>query len=291
MKVSVHMITYNHARFIARALDSALAQETNFPFEIVVFDDASTDGTSAIVRQYAQRHPDVIRAVVREKNAGVSRNFIEALLACRGEYIAFLEGDDYWDSPKKLQTQADILDAHPETAIVSHPVKIIVGEDETVRRISRVDPRDVLTFEDVVVYEYPLPTCGTLIRNVLRDVPPWFYELHNLDYATQLLVARHGNVRIQHEPMAVYRNHPGGISKTTGLEERTDRFIFLLNSVNAELGFRYDHLFRRRLAAYYRTKTRVEFQKYRFGAAAAAAWHYAWCLLTSSSALAGRRST
>jgi glycosyltransferase involved in cell wall biosynthesis len=280
------MITHNHASFIARALDSALAQATNFQFEIVVSDDASTDGTSAIVRRYAERHPDVIRPVLRDANVGMNRNFIDTLKACRREYVAFLEGDDYWDSPRKLQTQVEVLDADRAAVLCCHPVKIVAADGERLLGVTPADPRDVLSIEDVVLYRYPLPTCATVVRNVLREVPPWFYEIYSLDYATQLMIARYGSVRIVHETMAVYRKHDAGISESIPTEQQIDYFIHLLECANAELGFAYDRLFRRRLSMMYRGKTKVEMKKHRFGAAARAAWDCARYFATSTGALA-----
>ena len=95
-KVSVAMVTYNHAQFIRTAISSVLSQETNFPFELVVGDDCSTDGTTEIVRTLSAAHPDVIRFLHRERNIGASKNFQDVLDNCRGQYIAILDGDDYF---------------------------------------------------------------------------------------------------------------------------------------------------------------------------------------------------
>ena len=119
-KVSVVMLTYNHEKFIAQAIESVLIQRTNFPIELVVGEDCSTDGTREIVRRYAAARPDIIRLVFHEKNVGAYENGQDVLAACQGEYIALLEGDDYWTSPDKLQRQADYLDAQPACALCFH---------------------------------------------------------------------------------------------------------------------------------------------------------------------------
>lgn len=262
--VTVMMITYRHEEFVAQALDSALSQETSFDVDIVVSDDASSDGTPAIIAEFAARYPDRIQAVLRRENVGVARNWVDTLLACRGKYVAFLEGDDYWDSPHKLQKQVDELEAHPDAALCSHPVKVVSSETGEVLAVTAADPRDSIAIEDVIRYRYPLPTCGVLMRNVLKSVPSWFQQVHNLDYATQLMAATHGNVRILHEPMGVYRKHPGGVSVSTSIRRQIDRFIFLLQSANAELGLRYDRLFRGRLARLYRAKIRLDIEQRQF---------------------------
>src|ERR1017187_10207934 len=94
-KVSVLMITYNHEKYIAQAIESVLMQKTNFPFELVIGEDCSTDGTGAIVAEYSRKYPEIIRAHLRERNLGALENFRALFRACRGKYLALLEGDDY----------------------------------------------------------------------------------------------------------------------------------------------------------------------------------------------------
>lgn len=117
-KVSVLVVTYNQADTIARTLDSILAQQCSFAFEIVVCNDASTDGTGAICDRYARLHPGVVRHLPNAINKGVVRNYYDGIRECRGEYIADLAGDDEWCSPTKLQRQADILDRNPGVVMV-----------------------------------------------------------------------------------------------------------------------------------------------------------------------------
>ena len=108
--VSVCIITYNHAPYIAQTLDSVLAQKTDFPFEIVIGEDISPDNTLAICKEYEAKYPHIIRVLDTEKNMGVVPNFIRTAKACEGKYIAVLEGDDYWIDAYKLQKQAEILE-------------------------------------------------------------------------------------------------------------------------------------------------------------------------------------
>ncbi|MGN1340563.1 MAG: glycosyltransferase family 2 protein, partial [Oscillospiraceae bacterium] len=112
--VSVVLVCYNQEKYIAQALDSVLMQKTDFPFEIIVGDDASGDTTPDIVMQRCEQYPDRIRFIRRETNIGATRNAYELMLLCRGRYIAYLEGDDYWTDEYKLQKQADFLIGHPD---------------------------------------------------------------------------------------------------------------------------------------------------------------------------------
>ena len=116
--VSVKMITYNHAPYIAEAIEGVLRQERDFPLELVIGEDCSTDGTRAIVFDYQTRYPDIIRVVTSEANVGMIENSIRLERASRGKYYASCEGDDYWHHPQKLRKQIDFLEAHPEYGFI-----------------------------------------------------------------------------------------------------------------------------------------------------------------------------
>ena len=125
-KLSVILITYNHEKYIEKALDSVLSQVTDFPFEIVIGDDCSPDDTKNIIREYRDKYPDIIRIVQREKNTGrPTLNVYETTMKCRGDYLAYLEGDDYWTDSDKLQKQMDFLNEHPEYIACTHSHKMI----------------------------------------------------------------------------------------------------------------------------------------------------------------------
>ncbi|MCK4793072.1 MAG: glycosyltransferase, partial [Desulfobacteraceae bacterium] len=112
------MITYNHEPYIAQAIEGVLQQENNFPIELVIGEDCSTDGTREIVFEYQKKYPEIIRVITSDKNVGACKNGLRTEKACRGKYIAFCEGDDYWHCPDKLQKQADYMESHPECAMV-----------------------------------------------------------------------------------------------------------------------------------------------------------------------------
>ena len=125
-KLSVILITYNHEKYIEKSLDSVLSQVTDFPFEIVIGDDCSPDDTKNIIREYRDKYPDIIRIVHREKNTGrPTLNVYETTMKCRGDYLAYLEGDDYWTDSDKLQKQMDFLNEHPEYIACTHSHKMI----------------------------------------------------------------------------------------------------------------------------------------------------------------------
>ncbi len=131
-KLSVILITYNHEKYVELALEGILAQETDFPFEVVVGDDCSTDSTRKIIEEIAKDHPEV-RFVPREHNTGKpTLNVYETTMQCTGEYLAYLEGDDFWTDPHKLQKQVDFLEDHPEYTAVTHTCRLVDEENEDI---------------------------------------------------------------------------------------------------------------------------------------------------------------
>ena len=152
-KVSVLVTTYNHERYVRTALESVFAQETGFPTEVVVCDDGSTDGTPTILREFVALHPGRMRLSCRVSNAGDKglANFLSGLELCRGEYIATMDGDDYWIDARKLQRQSDFLDAHPHYSMCFHNCRVEYDDARSEPwETARFLPRDTVTTEDLL---------------------------------------------------------------------------------------------------------------------------------------------
>lgn len=113
-KISVIIITYNHEKYIHQAIESVLKQKVNFDYEIIIGDDASTDNTQEIIKGFQERFPDIFKAILRKENLGTTRNVYDLKLMAKGEYIAFLEGDDFWVDKNKLQKQVEFLDKNKD---------------------------------------------------------------------------------------------------------------------------------------------------------------------------------
>lgn len=128
--VSVIIITYNHEKYIGQALESVLNQKTDFPFEVWVGDDASTDATPRIVHTYQEQWQDKLHVIFRKENTGASANLYDLLQHAAAPYIAFLEGDDYWLDGKKLQKQYDFLTSHPEYTGCTHECRFVDGDGQ-----------------------------------------------------------------------------------------------------------------------------------------------------------------
>jgi glycosyltransferase involved in cell wall biosynthesis len=212
IKASVCMVTYNHERYIAQAVQSVLEQETKFPFEVVIGEDCSTDNTRSILVDLARQNPDTIRLRLAESNQGAKANFLDVVTACRGKYVAMLEGDDYWICPNKLQLQVDALDAHPDWAICFHPTKCVYEEGMQGQSVYPLGWNQAeATLEDLLAANF-IPTSSTVFRNGLfGEFPPWFRELLLGDWPLHILNAAHGNIGCLPEVMSAYRIHRNGI--------------------------------------------------------------------------------
>jgi glycosyltransferase involved in cell wall biosynthesis len=242
MKLSVCLITHNHEQFIAQALDSALEQQVTFDYEIVVSDDCSTDGTRQIVTAYQQRHPDKIRLALPEKNLGVNRNLAQTLRACRGEYIALLEGDDFWTSPTKVQDQVRFLESHPECVICFHAVKVFYEDGASASRVTpRLSHKKISTIEDLLGLGNFIPTCSVIFRSGLfGEFPEWFYTLRIADFPLHVLNAQYGKIGYINKVMGAYRIHRGGTFSAASTALNTKEVVRLYDSLNAELNYKYN---------------------------------------------------
>jgi glycosyltransferase involved in cell wall biosynthesis len=233
LKVSIPLIAYNQERFIAQAIEGVLMQRTKFDFELLVGDDCSTDGTRAVVDQYAARDPRV-RPLDRPRNLGMNRNFWDALSHCRGQYVAMLEGDDYWTDETKLQRQADYLDAHAEVAVVHH--RVLVREEATGR--TRRDPRFRIrrrkTLDDLLRRGNFLHTASTMFRRTnLGDAPPpWFFDLEIGDLVLHAMNAAHGEIAYLPRTMSVYRVHGGGVHSLLAENARHENLLTTLGRLD-----------------------------------------------------------
>ena len=208
--VSVICPAYQHAGFIKDAIHGFLGQDTDFPFEVVIRDDASTDGTAEIVRDYAQRYPNVIRAVLETENRYRKEGGGAVLRSmARGEFIATCEGDDYWTDPRKLQIQHDGLVDDPAAVASHHAVTVvrdgsIVHSEKRARRQCRDFSADELARNARII------TCSVMRRNVPLLEPQ--KGAIRVDMWTRARLGLHGGARWEGTiAPSVHRLHGGGI--------------------------------------------------------------------------------
>ncbi len=218
-KVTVVCVTYNQEAYIRQALDGMLMQKTDFPYEILVGDDASTDGTAAVIREYAEKYPDKITAVLREKNIGAGKNSTDLYARIRTPYVAVCDGDDYWIDENKLQKQVDFLEAHPECGLCLTHLRMIFEEGGQPDEIIP-DPlfRDIysrrgLDAHDLILYNFITPA-AVMWRWRFKDGLPEWCDLSTLvpgDLCMNLLHLKDARIGLMDDVTAVYRRHRGGI--------------------------------------------------------------------------------
>jgi glycosyltransferase involved in cell wall biosynthesis len=251
MKLSVLMVTYNHERFIAQAIKSVLAQRVNFDYEIVVGEDCSTDKTRDILMDFHRLYPDRIVPLLRDRNVGGGRNLEATLAACQGQYLALLEGDDYWISKDKLKRQVEFLDTHPDFAICCHRAQILNEVDIGYADVSPSLAAGSYTIEDLLKDNFVMTSTTVLRRDLFAPLPRCFSEMNPGDWPRLVLAARQGKIELMDETMAAYRVHSGGIWSSLPLTSRLRDTIRMLTALDQYLGFQYTRTIRRTIAHTY----------------------------------------
>ncbi len=215
------MISYNHGPYIAQAIESVLMQKTDHPIELVISEDRSPDNTREICQEYADRYPEVVRLLPLEPNMGFQKNFIRTLYSCRGEFIALLEGDDFWTDVYKLQKQVEVLEQNPELVLSFHNVNIL-QDDHITGQVYPGPRKETINAEDVFQHDY-FQTCSILFRSASlfavdrSQAHEWIYNDITL---FSLLLSDGSKGRYLPEIMATYRVHPGGVWSMANVAKR-----------------------------------------------------------------------
>ena len=312
--LTIRCITFNHSKYIRECLDGFLMQKTNFAFDVLIHDDASTDGTDLIIKEYADKYPDIIRPLFEKENQYSKygnlmtvRKQMDPLL--RGKYTALCEGDDYWTDPLKLQKQVDFLESHPEYSMCFH---------QTTRHYQDSDKPDELYYKELEerdysgkeLYEICRPAEASVVMRTCvhqSDVYKKFVQSKMAfgDLPIFLTCAHCGKVHALNENMAVYRIHEGGVSSMfRKLDESVLRYandnlkiykifgddykgesisIYVMDHLNffwnsRKIGkWRFDILLRP-LLKFPKTTIKLLFVKYRFSK-----YHHRWVLGTNLS--------
>jgi glycosyltransferase involved in cell wall biosynthesis len=221
--VSVCCITYNHAAFLAQAIESVLMQKTDFAVELVIGEDCSPDRTREVALQYQALYPGLIRVLMPEKNLGIMRNLMATMSACSGQYIAFMEGDDYWTDPHKLQRQVDIMQQQPKCMLCIHDAEVFWEDNSAPAYLFSSKYNCLLpaheaqiTQADLVLHGWGIPSASMLFRSAsILPLPRWFEGVFSGDYTLQLLSTRTGYIYWLPQVMSRYRLHAGGVMQTS----------------------------------------------------------------------------
>lgn len=236
--VSICCITYNHEKYIRDSMESFLMQKTDFPFEIVIHNDASTDKTADIIREYEKKYPEIIKPIYQTENQyskGVKVTFL-AFKKSKGKYIALCEGDDYWTDPLKLQKQIMEMEKHPECHISFHPTIIKWDDRSRADQILGLHSKrnKIFTLEKVILGggEF-MPTNSIIInRSVIPRITSFFEIAKDApvgDYYIQILGAENGGALYISDVMSVYRAGVSG-SWSTRVLKSSEIYISYINS-------------------------------------------------------------
>lgn len=261
-KLSVLVPTFNHELFVAQTLQGALSQKTDFDFEIVIGDDASTDDNALIIKDFSSKYPDKIRAYLHPKNLGPTepkelggKNNVGFLFSkCKGEYIALCEGDDYWTDPLKLQKQVDFLENNEEYSLCHHQLEVIYQDNSPPHGFNADNQPDTSLLVDLLKDEsWFLATASTVFRNVFNQgMPDWWWKSASGDLGIFMEVAKHGKIKYLPETMGCYRKHSGGM---TNIHTPQNQFFLynrmeMFENLDSYFDFRYHDILQKTIGKY-----------------------------------------
>mgnify|MGYP001646904938 CR=1 FL=1 len=232
--VSVIMTTYNHEAYIKKAIDSVLCQETNFVFELIIGNDASTDKTSQIIQSISADNSEIIRLIDRRENIGASANFYDMLISACGKYVAILDGDDFWVCRDKLQKQVDFLEEHKDYIGCTHSCKLVDNEG---RLVKTPEPDWIfrgITYglNDFKGYRLPGQPSTMLFRNIFSSSEHDYSIIKNAhrliaDRTLTVCLAVNGMFRRFEDPMSCYRINHSSSATTVLYENNSDECGFI----------------------------------------------------------------
>ena len=224
LKVSVCCLAYNHASYIRQCLDGFLMQKTNFPIEILIHDDASTDGTQDIIREYEAKYPDIIKPIYQKENQyskGISISLTYNWSRAKGKYVAICEGDDYWTDPYKLQKQVDFLESHPDYVMCSHRFNQYIQDKNLLE-----EEKD-LTFQgsdydlkNLIGGKWLTQTLTVMYRRSALDLKEYESYGMSMDIILFYALLKNGKGYCFPNIMGTYRLHGGGTWSEVSLNQR-----------------------------------------------------------------------
>ncbi|WP_121356701.1 glycosyltransferase family 2 protein [Flavisolibacter nicotianae] len=223
--VSIVTVTYNHENYIRQCLEGIVMQKTTFPIEVIVGEDCSTDNTRAVVREFEERYPEIVKPIYHQTNVGAGRNFFEFCYPkLQGKYIAICEGDDYWTDPYKLQKQVDFLEQNQNYVLCFHPRSIV---DQDNRMIYEQLPKNSITlYRPKDIFHVHIPTLTVVFRYCHQiDIKAILEQKLFGEYYFFWLFSRYGAAADLGFVGANYRQHTGGLY--SGLTKAGQSFMVI----------------------------------------------------------------
>ncbi|MCH5185481.1 MAG: glycosyltransferase [Oscillospiraceae bacterium] len=250
IKVSICCATYNHEKYIRDSLEGFVSQKTDFKYEVIVHDDASTDKTADIIREYEQKYPDIIKPVYQKENQYSKKIRILPTYVypkCRGEYVALCEGDDYWIDNEKLRKQVDFLDSNPDFSACAH--NTLLFNQITSEKKEMYSPHDkTLGLEDVAE-KTAYHTSSLMFRKKYLSNRPKFLDMVNMvgDYPLGIYLSLKGKIMRYGKVMSVYRINVEGswtlrTSNSIACMKMHEETAAMLEEVNRYSEYKYNQL-------------------------------------------------
>ncbi len=251
LSLTVAILSHNHKETVARAIESVLSQQTHYSYELLLFDDASTDETQDILKSYHQKEPEKIRLFLFEKSEGPVLRAKQIYENSKGKYLTWLDADDYWVYREKIQKQLDFLEQHPEYAGCFHDAEIVSAINEHDDKARQQSLQKYKFYSQFNHYEpdfYPfhliqrsiIPTASLVFR--LQNFDDFFKHYHfppySFSWAFQLYIIRNSKFYYINEPWSVYYDHSGGISK------KIPRIEFILNNIRILKWYKKDSYYK-----------------------------------------------
>jgi len=244
---TVLLITYNHAPYIRKSIDSVLAQKTKYPFIIKIFDDASTDGSSDIIREYAEKYPDKIEAHIREENVGAQTNFWEAYESVDTKYCCPMETDDYWCDENKLELQITALEEHPECSFAASnsAINILTKSDLYRGRAEYVldsywNHKSIINYNDLLKVPHSfLPHTSTRCLNMQKIDIENLKHKENLNFDAEqfFLFLSKGDLYYFYKNFSVYQRTGNGAASAKSNAESLQQFVLHLVYINQDTNY------------------------------------------------------
>lgn len=234
MKVSIICTNFNKGKWISEAIESFLNQITDFPYEIILVDDASTDESVNIIKEYTERYPEQIRAIFNRENKGISETWKSICLEARGQYIARCDGDDFWTDSYKLQKQVNLLEANPDSSWSNTDFDMVNLNGEVIEEA--VFKNGILplidNFEDMVVFKGMTMASTWLVERQLMQEVSMLLDADDTDdtYVLQLELFKRTKLVTLQESTTVYRMNVGSDSKPLSKEKAQKRFEGILKT-------------------------------------------------------------
>lgn len=247
--VSIICNTYNHEKFIKATLDGFLMQKTSFKYEVLIHDDASTDGTAEIIREYEEKHPEIIKPICQSENhfskhLPISRKY--QYPRAKGKYFAFCEGDDCWTCENKLQLQYDYMESHPSCSMTCHNSVRYDFETGKSNVENPIDDSGIVSPYDIICQpkETWIATASIFARAEIIKNASKIYQLSPVgDYAIRLMCLSAGDIYYDKTPMSIYNyKHPGSWSSGAWkkIRNKADSSIVFLEEYNKLTGYRFN---------------------------------------------------